>query len=88
MTIFDDERAVLVKLAKKTKMDCWFSIRDGVNGTYVFDLENRKAISLKSALKDMVDGLVDTNMEFLDNEEKVVFLKLLADLIVCKRGRA
>lgn len=40
-------------------MDCWFSIRSIGNEDVVFDLENRKAVPLKTALEDFVDGITD-----------------------------
>ena len=48
MTLTNAEYEVLNKIAKKTKMDCWFYIKQNNKGQdYVFDLEYRKRLSLK-----------------------------------------
>ena len=46
MTLSENEYNGLTKIARKTKCDCWFDIRQDKNGNdYVFDLENRKRLS-------------------------------------------
>lgn len=55
----DSQFNSLNKIARKTGMDCWFSIRQKDGKDYVFDLEKGRKISWKAALKDFADGIVD-----------------------------
>lgn len=59
MIMSDDAYKGLCKLAHKTGMDCWFSLRTISNVYVVFDLEYHKVISLKTALIEFVDGITD-----------------------------
>ena len=82
MTLFNEEYDVLNKIAHKSKMDCWFMIKFSENkGHYVFDLENRKRLSLRQGVKQLVDGMTDVDMYELTAEEIETLCKLLADLI-------
>ena len=76
------EYDLLVKVAKKSKMDCWFSLQQDKNGyDYVLDVESGKKLTLKEGVKDLVDGLCVTNLDCLNNEEMLTFLQLLGALI-------
>ena len=55
----DSQFNSLNKIARKTGMDCWFSIRQKDGKDYVFDIEKGRKISWKAALKDFADGIVD-----------------------------
>lgn len=79
MRMSDDVYKGLCKLARKTGMDCWFSIRSIGNEDVVFDLENRKAMPLKTALIDFVDGITDPIESYgLDEAEVLEVLNLFA----------
>lgn len=72
------EIAILGKLAKRSKMDCWFSI--GEDGK-IRDLESKgKTISTRKAVAQLADGLTDYDMEVLENGEKTAFAALLKRL--------
>ena len=68
---------VLEKLAKRTGMDCWFSIK---NETSIYDLENNKTISLKNALEDFNDGIVDIQDYGLTKKEIEIYQNLIDDV--------
>ena len=83
-TLSQQEYDVLNKIARKTKMDCWFYIKQDKNGTdYVYDLEEQKRLCLKSGVGLLVEGL--DCFENYDNcnlnaEEKKTFEELLIKL--------
>ena len=61
-TMSAEEYAVINKIARKTKADCWFMVRQDKHGKdYVFDLEEVRVLSLR-------DG-VEMLMECLDCQE-------------------
>jgi len=79
MRMSDNAYKGLCKLARKTGMDCWFSIQSIGNVDVVFDLEYRKVIPLKTALIDFVDGITDPIESYgLDEAEVEDVLKLFA----------
>jgi hypothetical protein len=53
----DEEYNVLNKVARKTKMDCWFSIKQIDGQDYIDDLEAGVCLDLKEGIGDLVDGL-------------------------------
>ncbi len=58
MTLTAAQYAVLNKIARRTKMDCWFLIKQGVNGDdYVYDLENGANIELAEGINGLMEGL-------------------------------
>lgn len=82
MTLTNAEYEVLNKIARKTKMDCWFYIKQNNKGQdYVFDLEYRKRLSLKCGIKQLIDGIIDIDIFELSDNEKFTLIKLLGDLI-------
>ena len=57
-TLTNDEYNVLNKIARKTKMDCWFDIRqDALGIDYIWDLEERKRTCLRTGVGMLVEGL-------------------------------
>ena len=83
-TLNDDEYNVLCKIAHKTKMDCWFCIKQKKDGTdYIYDLENGKRMCLKAGVSQLVEGIdcwgIYQNCD-LSTEEKQVFQNLLKKL--------
>jgi hypothetical protein len=49
--------AVLSKIARRTKMDCWFCIRQLNNQDYIYDLEEGRDYSLQVGLTYLMEGL-------------------------------
>ena len=57
-TLTDCEYKVLSKVARKTGTDCWFVIKQDCHGVdYVYDLEERKRMCLKTGLGILVDSI-------------------------------
>ena len=85
MKLTSSEFDVINKIARKSKMDCWFCIKEGKNNgedyDYVFDCENGKKISLRQGIKQLIDGVIEENILELTEYEKYILIKLLGDLI-------
>jgi hypothetical protein len=78
---------VLNKVAAKTKMDCWFSIKIVAGEDMVYDLEENKVMSLRDGIDLLLDGLdsISDRSDFMHTcglslEEAVVFQELTARL--------
>ena len=58
----------LDKIARRTKMDCWFAIEQDPSGyDYVFDLEENKRIDLDVGVEQLLEGLdCPDNIEICD----------------------
>lgn len=83
-TLTSEEYRVLCKIANKTNMDCWFYIKQDNKGTdYIYDLEERKRLCLKTGINQLVEGLDCAenynNCNLTDDEDKT-FKKLLNKL--------
>jgi len=62
MVLVSDEYDLLCKIARKTGMDCWFSIVCKNGKDYVRDLEEQKTISLRTGVKDLIEGMTDEDV--------------------------
>ncbi len=85
-----EEFNVLNKIAQKTKMDCWFDIRQKFGVVdIVYDLENDTELSLKDGVSQLMEGL-DCQENFdscsLDCSEKTILKGLLEKLSITAEG--
>ena len=85
-TLTDDEYKVLSKVARKTGCDCWFIIKQDCHGVdYVYDLEERKRMCLKTGV-GMLSDSIDCQENFdncrLDNDERKTLWDLFEKLNV------
>lgn len=69
-----NEYNALQHITSINKMDSWFSIRQTNKGEdYIYDLEERKRISLKAALEYIHDGLLEEDFwELLPKEQRAL----------------
>lgn len=85
MKLTSYEFNVINKIARKSKMDCWFCIKEGksngIEYDYVFDCENNKRMSLRQGIKQLIDGVIEENILELTEYEKYILVKLLGQLI-------
>lgn len=82
MTLNHDEYELLTKIARKSKMDCWFQIRQNAKGDdCVFDLENHKRLSLKSAVRQLMEGIEEMYDFYLAENDYKTLINLLIKLI-------
>ena len=65
----DRETRTIIKVVRKTKMDCWFFLDKNPDGYFVYDLEDGKAISLRTALKIAKDGFVELETLGISKDE-------------------
>ena len=73
------EYNILNKIATKTGMDCWFSIKTTKKcEDYVWDLEENKRLSLSSGIKQLASGVVDI-CDYLTPNEIDIFINLLGE---------
>lgn len=57
-TLTAAQYGVLNKIAKRTKMDCWFCIQqDALGQDYVYDLELNVALPLDEGIQGLMEGL-------------------------------
>lgn len=77
MTLNNMEFDVLEKIARQTKMDCWFLIAQDENGDdYVYDLEEGCNISLREGVQMLHEGITCE----LSDVENEIFKQLLHKL--------
>ena len=83
MILTAGQYAVLNKIARRTKMDCWFYIKQLNGKDYVYDLEEDMCLELWEGIGYLMDGLdCPENVESCDLNwiEKSV-LRELCDLL-------
>ena len=57
-TLSAAQYAVLNKIARRTKMDCWFCIKQDASGQdYVYDLEEEHCVDLNVGVGYLMEGL-------------------------------
>ena len=83
-TLTSDEHKVLSKVARKTGCDCWFVLKQDNHGVdYVYDLEERKRMCLKTGvgiLADSIDCQENFDHCWLDCDERKALWDLFAKL--------
>ena len=78
MTLTEREYNLLDKIATKSKMDCWFCIKQTKKGEdYVYDLENGKHMSLRTAIYQLMEGIEGMYNEYLDEQDYETMILLL-----------
>ena len=85
MILTTAQYAVLNKIARRTKLDCWFCIRQLHNQDYVYDIEEGRDYNLQVGLTYLMEGLdCPENVESCDLNwiEKTVLIELLKTLDV------
>ena len=76
------EIGVLDKIAKVSKMDCWFALKyTKSKGWQVFDLEANKAMSLRKGVSQLIDGMIELNYDALTDAERFILIKLCGWLL-------
>lgn len=82
MTLNHDEYDLLTKIAEKSKMDCWFLIKQTRKGEdYVYDLEEGKRLSLRTGIRRLMEGIDGMYDMYFEGNERDVMISLLSRLI-------
>lgn len=82
MTLSSEEYELLTKIAKKSKMDCWFLIKQTKKGEdYVYDLEEGKRLSLRTGIRQLMEGIENMYDMYFEDAEKDIMINLLSRLI-------
>lgn len=71
------EEEALEKLAKVSKMDCWFSIDE----FGVWDRENKKHINTSEAIIELLDGATYSDILHTGPDEAYIIINLLIKII-------
>lgn len=78
MTLTEREYNLLDKIATKSKMDCWFCIKQTKKGEdYVYDLENEKRMSLRTGIYQLMEGIEDMYDEYFEEQDYETMILLL-----------
>lgn len=89
-TLTAQQYAVLNKIARRTKMDCWFLIIQDRNGKdYVYDVEEGATLSLTDGITGLMEGLdcpENINSCDLNLVEKTVLCELCEGLNIAIPG--
>lgn len=82
MTLNSEEYDLLTKIAEKSKMDCWFLIKQTKKGEdYVYDLEEGKRLSLRTGIRQLMEGIDGMYDMYFEDGERDVMISLLTRLI-------
>ena len=82
MTLNSEEYDLLTKIAEKSKMDCWFLIKQTKKGEdYVYDLEEGKRLSLRTGIRQLMEGIDGMYDMCFEDGERDVMISLLSRLI-------
>lgn len=81
MLLKDEYYNLLNKIAKISKMDCWFHIVTIDDNDVVYDIENNIHLSLRQGVHELIDGLIEETYFELTNQEVFALIKLLGDLV-------
>ena len=82
MTLNHDEYELLTKIAEKSKMDCWFLIKQTKKGEdYVYDLEEGKRLSLRTGIRQLMEGIDSMYDMYFEGNERDIMISLLSRLI-------
>ena len=86
MTLSSEEYDLLDKIARKSKMDCWFSIRQTKKGDdYIYDLENGKRLSLATGIYQLMEGIEGMYDVYFNESEYEIIINLLLSLLTHRR---
>lgn len=80
INLTDREYNLLNYITRKTKTDCWFMLdKDKENFDCVYDLENKRRITLRFAIQQLNDAIV-TDLLDISTEDINVYSLLLCKL--------
>lgn len=82
MTLNHDEYELLTKIAEKSKMDCWFLIKQTKKGEdYIYDLEEGKRLSLRTGIRQLMEGIDGMYDMYFEGNEQEIMIQLLLRLL-------
>ncbi len=82
-----EEYSGLTRMAKATKMDCWFFIRQKDGFDYIYDLESGKYMDFSVGLSQLAEGITDPLSQLgLTAEEIKAVENLFRKNGIIKRG--
>jgi hypothetical protein len=80
INLTNEEYNVLNRITRKTKTDCWFMLDTDKDGfDCVYDLENRRKVTLRFAVQQLNEAIVEELLD-ITAEEMHVYNELLKKL--------
>ena len=74
----NEEFNVLNKISSKSKMDCWFYLKQDKDGNdYVYDLEQSKELSLTDGISMLDNSITSIDDYELSEDEKCIYISLI-----------
>ena len=74
----NEEFNVLNKISSKSKMDCWFYLKQDKDGNdYVYDLEQSKELSLTDGILMLDNNITSIDDYELSEDEKCIYISLI-----------
>lgn len=84
----NEEANVLNKIATKSKMDCWFFIREiSEFKDVIYDVENDKELSLYEGIMMLDSGITSLNDYDLTKDEQCIYHQIVTRLIAVRLER-
>lgn len=81
-TLTNTEYELLDRIAKQSKMDCWFCIKQTKMGEdYIYDLENRKRMSLRKGITQLMEGIEGMYEDYFGKADYETIILLLLKLM-------
>lgn len=83
MTLTQNQYNAVEKIARKSGMDCWFTIKqDAAGNDSVYDLENKRTLPLRAGIEELAEGV--TSYDGISETEIKIFEELLEQLHIEK----
>lgn len=77
-SLTNNEYTALQDITRINGMDCWFCLKQNKHGEdYIYDLEERKRLSITKALEYICEGLFYEDLFLLPNEEQEALEKMV-----------
>ena len=84
----NEEFNVLNKISSKSKMDCWFYLKEKDQFTdIVYDCENNKELSLYEGISMLDSGITSLEDYNLSQQELKVYFSLVSRLVISRVER-
>lgn len=85
MKLTTEQYNTLQDIAKKTKADRWFCLKqNGDNEYFIYDLENNMQLSWNIALQWLNEAIIEEDGKLITKQEKEIFKNLWMSLEVYK----
>ena len=81
----DPQADVLAKIARRSRMDCWFCLSQGNDA--VFDMETGNTLSLREGVRNLIEGMTDCRDYDMTEREVQLLSQIAGDLDITESMR-